>query len=648
MADLVGSDLKVRQNIPSTINHDRIYRGKYPNGKDLSPHSELHGEVLGRLLRYGLAGSHTTNNQHQEWRALDDKLQAFIPLDQDEQAVQAKDPRKPVSIVFPYSYAILETLVSYLVAAFFPEPMFRYEGVAPEDVAGSTLMEKIVNLHCMRNKVALNLHTMFRDCCAYGIGIVSPQWIERRGTKVRAVNGKRLVEEHALLFEGNGLVNIDPYCYLPDPNVPIHDAQRGEFVSWLDSGNYMDLLFEEQYDDALFNVKYLEHMKGKTSSILGTMRERKSAQRRGTWDVTHDRMLADPVDLYYCYVKLIPSQWKLGSSDMPEKWQFTVAGDGLIIQARPINLYHNQFPMAICAPDFDGYSPVAYSRLKVLQGMQTTVDWLFNSHMINVRKAINDVVIVDPWVINMEDLKNPGAGGFVRLRQPAWGGKLDDAVKQLNITDITRNNIADVGFLIQYMQAVSGTDNPIMGQLRQGGPERLTAREFQGTAQGAVSRLERVAKIVGVQAMQDIGYFFAYHAQQLMSQDVYVRTVGEWPNALLNDLAGEGGRIRVTPNDILVDYDLLVRDGSIPGGNFNDAWIQLFQTIGSNEMLMQEFDTVKIFKYIAQNLGAKNVEDFARKQPMMMQPQVMPDERVAAQVEAGNMVPMGAMNGIAA
>jgi len=56
---------------------------------------------------------------------------------------------------------------------------------------------------------------------------------------------------------------------------------------------------------------------------------------------------------------------------------------------------------------------------------------------------------------------------------------------------------------------------------------------------------------------------------------------------------------------------------------------------------MQQFDVTRIFMYIAQQLGAKNVEDF-RRNLNQIQGQVMPDEQVASQAQAGNLVPVGA------
>ena len=635
-------------NMGDSERHD--YKYQYPPGLNLKPGSELHQRLLSRLLRYGWESARVQTARRPAWDKTNETLTAYISLSDKERLIQHKDPRKPVSIVFPYSYAILETLVSYLVAAFFPDPMFRYEGVAPEDIAGATLLEKVIQLHCSRSKVALNLHTFFRDACAYGFGAVSPYWLTKMGSRQTreergfyssegefTSTGFARIADRTVLFEGNALSNIDPYNYLPDPNYSIHEVQKGEYVGWLDRTNYMDLLSEEQDDPTLFNVRYLRHTPNHSSRIMGTD-SRTSRSRTVTSPTTTDRNISLPVDQFHVYVKLIPSIWKISDSDLPEKWLFTVANDAVIIRANPLELDHDLFPVTVCAPDFDGYSPLAYSRLEILSGMQTVIDWLFNSHIANVRKAINDVLVVDPYLLNIEDLRDPEPGGLVRLRRPAWGRGVENAVKQLAVTDITRNNLQDVAFLINYMQQITGTDNPMMGNLRTGGPERLSAREFQGTAQGAVNRLERIAKVIGLQAMQDIGYMFAYHAQQFMSRATYVKAVGEWPASIQRQFKIQDNRVLVNPMDILVDYDVMVRDGSIPGGNFADIWTQLFQIIGSNEQLLASFDIVSIFKYIATSLGAKNVEAFEKTQQTQMQPQVMPDEQVANQVANGELV----------
>ena len=626
------------------------YSYEYPYGLDLKPGSELHTFIINQVLQKARESRTIMENRFDAWNSTDKKLTAYTPITQEEKDVKDADDRKPVPIVLPYSFAILETLMSYLVAAFFPEPIFRYEGSSPEDVIGATLMEKVISLHCNRLKVAIPLHTMFRDASAYGMGIVAPQWTVKRGKKVvkretgffdfmsrfRSQGWERGVEK-AVLFEGNSLQNVDPYRYFPDPNVPVHEVQKGEFVGWLDESNLMNLLDEEKNDPDIFNVKYLHHVQNKRSSVYSTDASMRMEKSGGSFK---DSTITKPVDSINMYFKLIPSTWNIGDGDYPEKWLFTVSADSVVIRAKRLDLNHDMFPVAVCAPDFDGYSPIATSRMEILDGMQGTLDWLMNSHIANVRKAINDMIIVDPYLVNMNDLKDPKPGKLIRLRRPAWGRGVDKVAQQLVVNDITKANMGDASLIIQYMQQIGGTDNPMMGSLRTGGPERLTKGEFQGTAMGAISRLERIAKMIGLQGMQDIGYMFAHHTQQFMTEETYVNTTGQWPEDIINELQPQRGRVKVTPWDVLVDYDLLVRDGSVPGGNFADVWTQLFQIIASQPALLQKFDIVRIFKHIARNVGAKNVEEFELKQVPQVQGQVMSDEGVAEGERKGDLVPI--------
>ena len=75
---------------------------------------------------------------------------------------------------------------------------------------------------------------------------------------------------------------------------------------------------------------------------------------------------------------------------------------------------------------------------------------MFNSHVANVRKAINDMIIYDPYLVNSNDLKNPAPGKLIRLRRPAWGKGVKDVAQQLGVSDVTRGNIADSTWLVQW------------------------------------------------------------------------------------------------------------------------------------------------------------------------------------------------------
>jgi hypothetical protein len=212
---------------------------------------------------------------------------------------------------------------------------------------------------------------------------------------------------------------------------------------------------------------------------------------------------------------------------------------------------------------------------------------------------------------------------------------MKDAAQQLVVNDVTRGNISETSFIAQWMQRIGATDDAMMGSLRQGGPERLTEGEFQGTRTGAVSRLERIARVLGLQAMHPLGYMFASHTQQMMSEETYVKSVGRWEEDLLKEYGFDkknikNGRIKVTPWDLSVDYDVMARDGSVPGSNFSEMWVQMFSTIAQYPELQQQFDIARIFMHIGRNLGAKNVQEFIR---------VVPDEEALREQERGNIQP---------
>ena len=500
------------------------YEYKYPNSLDLRPDSDFHKKLMGKIMTRATESRNEMSKRFPSWNEIDRLLTTYIPLKDKEKALKSKDSAKPVSIVFPYTYAMLEGLLTYMSLAFFQDPIFRYEGVGPEDIKGASLLELIVQIHCTKTKVPLTIHSIFRNAFAYGIGPGAPGWDKRYGLKpvtseiIRQSELGEVSWEESLLFEGNDLSAIDPYNWLPDPNVDVSNIQKGEFVGWITHDNLMNMLSEEaEPENKMFNVKYLHAKKNKRSSFSTDQSDRNLKYGGGSrlgLEASTNR-----VDNIHMHVNLIPKEWELGTSERPEKWLFTLSADEVITSASRLDHAHRMYPAAVVAPEYDGFSPTPIGRLEILYGLQHILDFLFNTHIANVRKSINDMFVVDPFLVNINDLKDPEPGKLIRLRRPAWGRGVDKVVQQLQVNDITRQNIADSAYITQWMDRISGADQSMMGALRQGGPERLTKSEFQGTRGSAVSRLQRIAMLTSMQFMQDISYMFAIHTQQYLSKE---------------------------------------------------------------------------------------------------------------------------------
>ncbi len=638
------------QTGPGTFTPQAVYEYKYPNDRNLKPGSDLHNKLVTKIYNRAKDSHAEMSKRFPVWKVIDQSLTAYISTDDAENLLKASDERKPVSIVVPYSYATLETLLTYMTAAFLDEPIFKYEGTGPEDVVGAMMLEKVIEIQCAKAKAALNLHTTFRDGFSYGFGVVAPSWTRRWGKRTvvepdgimstifqKFISlGQKRVNKDVVLYEGNILKNIDPYLCLPDPNVPADSPQKGEYFGWIEPTNYMALLeLEKEGSGVFFNMKYLSELN--TGSGKSTFNETSDCGRTVRLS-TGTTMTAEtrPIDVVWLYVQIIPKEWELGDSEYPEKWLFGLAADKIVVSASPMNLNHNMFPVGVCVPDSDGYSVAPVSRLEMISGLQTALDWMFNSHMTNVRKAINDMLIVDPSLININDLKDPAPGKLIRMRRAAWGRGVENAVKQLAVNDITRGNVADSGFITDLMQKCTGSVDSLMGFQRKGS-ERVSADESRGTRTGALSRLAKVARLVSLQMMHDLGYMVASHTQQLMTQSQYIKVTGRWQEELMKEKGITSDRMQVTPFNLAIDYDVFQKDGSISGMEDADLWIQLFQIIGSQQELAAQYDTGRIFLHIAKQLGAKDVSDFIRKQPPIVS-NVVPDAVAASEAKAGNII----------
>lgn len=632
----------------STWFKEVTYDYDYPAGLKLKPGEKLHDDIVTKLMNYATQSYNVMQRRHASWNVVDDKLNIYItPTTREEERVAA-DANAPVSIVVPQSFAVMETILTYFVGAFLQDPIFMYEGAGPEDMAGAKLMELLIEYQMRRSQGGLALHTMFRDSITYGFGAVAAGWKKQQGNRIVAEEntpdtgalallgaGPRKKTVPYIFYEGSELVNIDPYLCLPDPNVPIHKACQGDFFGWVDEMPLVNLLDEEQWlNSDLFNVRYLSKLPESQSQLT------LDPSRRGAkFQLNNRRMMYGATNcrtVLHMYVNLIPKDWGLGDSEYPQKWSFAVADGMILIKARPLDLVHNTFPIVMSAPDYDGYSIAPISRIEILSGLQSTLDFLFNSHVTNVRRAVNNMFVVDPSLINMPDFDNPEGGLLVRLRRAAWGRGVGDAVQQLQVSDVTRGHISDGMVVMDLSQKFSGAVENLMGVMRRGS-ERRSATEAQGVMSSAVGRMEKMARLTSIMALQPLAYMLAFHTQQLMTKDTYVNVVGDYVPLLQSEL-GPGKRL-VSPLDILAEFDVIPRDGSLPTdvqGQGNN-WVQLYGLMLKNPVIAAQFDTVKIFLHIARLMGAKNAHQFIK---MPVNTQVQPDEQVAMQAQQGNLIPL--------
>ena len=631
---------------------------KYPFNLDLKPGSELHSKILEKLLRFTDDSFSVMSKRHAAWNEIDKTLKVYIPLSEAERLVRNKDGRKPVSIVVPYSYATLETILAYMMRAFLSGDIFQYEGCGPEDTIPAKLLELVVNQQTRRFKSILDIYSSLRDCFSYGVGATTLNWKQHWGMKPRisqvsqwspttgmqlpSISTKENVK--ALLFEGNECINIDPYRLLPDPNTSIHNLQAMEFIGWIDFISMNRLLASDQTGERV-NVRYIDPKTQNSRASKYSIDPSRRILSKEDRDTSNSTRYLTVIPMY---CEIIPKDWGLPGTlegnergEYPEKWLFEMANEQFVTKAMPLGLNHNMYPIAVSAPDFDGYSITPLARMELVGGLQTTLDFMFNSHIANVRKAMNDMLVVDPSLVNMEDLKNPEPGKLIRLRRSAWGRGVDNAVKQLQIVDITRQNMVDAEQIMGMMSRATGASDSTQGIVQDRG-ERVSASEFNGTMNMAISRLDRMAKIVSVQYLQDLAYFHASHTQQLMSQETFVKAVGDWPEQLAQEFGTMlNQKVQVSPFDLLADFDVIFKDGTQKSASQTEVqfWLESMKMVSQDPVLQQQFDITRIFGHAARMNGATNVFEFLKRGGDVQNTQML-DPEVAEESQKGNLIDM--------
>lgn len=627
----------------------------YPQGLDLRPGGELSKTICTEVMRSCLESRHVMSQRYSTWKKLDRNLNAFMPRTEEEDIIKAQDPRRPVAVVVPASFATLETFLSYIMGVFMSDEfLVPYYGVGPEDVYGAQLMSHLVQQQAEKGRYELALHTHWRDALVYGFGVLTPRWsVERNpgyelvpqmetgpGGELVQVGVERQIVQR-VTWEGSQLLPIDPYDYLPDINVPIHEVDRYEYGGWIELDNRISLLSREAEDgEGLFNCKYLDAVrrKGTLSAVDSGRSTGVFSDKGGVSGPVRDTNL---VDITCQYRWLVPKEWKLGDGEEPELWFFRIGQDEIVLQAEHVDSMHGKMPLVIAAPDTDGYSVTPIGRMEVIWGMQEVVDWLFDTHMQNVRKALNDMLIVDPFKINMNDLLTPGPGKIIRTRRSAWGSGVDNCVQQLRVEDVTAGHLDKVSSIIDLIRNTSAAVDSVQGVMRSG-PERVSAEESRNVRMSALGRLQRIAKLIYAQSHRVLGTLLAANNTQYMSEDTYVRISGE-TQILLQQIHGVEaevleGRLRVSPLDLCAHMDVRPLDLSTRSPEMASTWLQLYQLIPGNPELVQTLDSTRIFLHIARMLGERNAADFIRKGTI--NPQIVPDDQAADMAASGEVTPI--------
>lgn len=630
----------------------------------LAPGTERHDVVKKYLLERLAAAEKGMSPRYSRWRLNETQFQAYINLADHEkilrEARQNKAMPEITSLVVPYTYSTIMSIVTYLLQVFAgADPIFRVNATKADSVHVQDIVESAMNRNCSHVRMVLKIFQFLLDTQVYNLGVMRNLWnVEERFTTVARAPmistpmgqvpdlsaPKSKSRERRVVFEGTGVTNVDPFMFFPDPRVaPVEVNRKGEFVFWRDFCGKHVLIAQEQQG----LIKYVDQVgkRPKPQSIGAEADVPKSNRNSGSTgqanSMWRDREsnLEDYVQLDQGSVIIVPNRLGVGDSTEPEKWLFTIANKNQIIQAEPLDLDHGMHPVTVAEPYSMGYSPGGQSMAEMLEPIQAGMSWLLNSHIANVRAFINNSFILDPNAIDMTSFKDGRPGRLIRLKPSAIGRDIRTVIQQLQLYDATQQHIGDIEVMKRVGDMISAVNDNVRGLQQQGG--RKTATEVRTTMESSANRLVMQARVISSQGMVDQAEQICINMQQLTTEPFMLQLVGADGLQKLQT---------VSPEQLVGDFQFPVTDGTLPLDKIAilDIWKEIFMLVSQNPMLMQMYSIDQIFEFVCELSGARNIKKF-KLQPGMAGMQGMPPDQMQRQVQAGNVVPLmpqgGAMGG---
>lgn len=584
---------------------------------------EFHQKTLDYVVRRLKMSEEAMRTFYDRWNVAEKLYQAYIKRDDYEKMLSDRNDTgaapRVISVQVPYAFSTISTICTYLINVFAGRrPIFQVSTYAPDYIEAAKYMELALQYNADHTRLVAELWKFLLNTQIYGLGALRTSWTNRQRPQSQIVQfpqanmwgdlmGQSSMKTRRMrtVYSGNDVYAIDPYLFFPDPRVQLTQVnKKGEFVFWREFTGKFNLL-KLQMEGVLHGVDRVTPM----SRTSGDSSESERGLRMGgtpgggseSWRLEYNSPEdadTQTVQVDIGTIELIPSKLGLSDTDTVQKWIFVIANKKYILMADPFECDHDMHPVSVAEPLTQGYEFGAMSMAEYIKPLNDTLTWLVNSHIYNVRTSLNNMYIVDPALIEMQDLKNPGPGRHIRLKPAASGIDVRTAIQQLVTQDMTSKHFQDAQQFMNIGERISAATQNFMGQQDTGG--RKTATEVRTAGEAAASRLASMAMVISAQAMVDLRTQMCLNIQQFQDQAFYANVLGPEGSA----------KMMISPDQLVGDFYFPIHDGTLPidRGAMAMVWKEILQFVASSPVMMQHWDIHKIFETTAQMAGATNID----------------------------------------
>jgi hypothetical protein len=613
------------------------------NSVELGVKTERHKKVLQALLARIKMSEADMQSYYERWEDAEKQFKFYMPeREVDSLRRLEKDKGNPqyVNIEIPYAYAQMMAAHTYFSSVFLARnPVWQLQGRHGEPEMNVQAMEALIDYQVHVGGMMPQLFVWLHDATKYGLGVVFRYWDEEvktvseiveeqvmiLGSPVEGKTEKKKITRNIKGYEGNRLLNVRPFDYLPDTRVPLSNPNRGEFIGRRCSIGW-NTIMKRKLSGQYMNIDWVkQHLKGAkngTNDRYATIVSDMPFENEYGYAQHTDSSLVSEIPAVELVVELIPNEWGLGSTEYPEKWVFTVLDEKVIVEARPYGELHDKFPVEVIETEIEGYELVKRGMLEIGEPLNDVMTWLFNSHFHSVRKTLNGDIVFDPSRVVMSDLmRSNGTGSRIRVTPAAYGQDVRTMIHTVQGgADVTGTHLRDSEIVGGLLQRVMGVTDNMTGAVNPGG--RKTATEIRTASSASVNRLKTISEFMSSHGFTPLASQLVSSTQQFYDAEKKFRIAGDQINRA-------EAFMTVTPDMLAGDFDYVPVDGTLPIDRFAmvNMWAQLLAQVRNFPQIAQEYNLGEIFAWVAQLAGLKNIKQFKLN---VMPPGMMPDPNAMA------------------
>lgn len=648
-------------------------------GKKLRPGADLHE----KLVKYGLdianRGVTAMSAYHPLWTNVDWKVNGYVTPEQADPRNNGEDGLR--NIVLPMSFKMEEMYCAASKGVFIQDPIFKWKPFPGADsLINAAVAEYMIQRHCLWFNFGLHADSVTRYAFRYGIGMSGLRWRTERARKpvdheindevisaVERETGEKVPRklrnqiirdaEEQIVCEGSEVQPWEPYSSFYDTSVTPNNLKD---AAWLGTVYECDSTFLEQQEREMpgrwFNAKYARDiargMKGISRFNRKLVSGRETRQATYTGSEATETMFSQ-MDVIYIECLINPKEWEVGEEDYPVKYFLAIAADEVLVGFGPLDLWHGGWSADIMAPNADGHTYAPISHLLTTIGIQDHADDIMRCTMASIKKNINGGwTIVNHNILNWDDItNNDEPGKLIRPIVPALTKEMmEAAILQIPHMDKSPEHM-------RYMNELMGIASDGNGTVDIGGPgaladsERPTKFGMMAQVQSTSSRFQRLAYKKGQQWWGPNGWKMVYNLLQFGKQKQQVDLAGRMADRIRREMGIEpnGLSMMVDPRMLDINFEMEPYTGAMPQMQDLSGLTQVITTgMAIPEIAMEMTQGIPwagLMKTFIRKSGVENIDDYPTTEQVSTT--TLPDDMIQQQAQAGNLVPIGQMRGVA-